>query len=122
MPLLFKLWNMLIFLTFWSLPLLCRSKMTLHPDISFPSVEPSERRLPWPALLSPPPRAKVGLPTRVFLCRMPCLASVSGDDPHRQGFVKNRDETKRHCLLTPRPLSPALGEDSDGGLASQGQI
>src|SRR6266404_6549598 len=102
--------------------------MTLHPDISFPSVEPSERRLPWPALLSPPPRAKVGLPTRVFLCRMPvsaeCLVwrAFRAYDPHRQGFVKNRDETKRHCLLTPRPLSPALGEDSDGGLASQGQI
>jgi len=39
---LFKLWNMLIFLTFWSPPRLCGSKMTSHPDNSFPSVEPLE--------------------------------------------------------------------------------
>jgi hypothetical protein len=39
---------------FESPPLLCRSKITLHPDISFPSVEPLERRLPWPALSSSP--------------------------------------------------------------------
>jgi len=63
----------------------------------------------WPALSSTSP--DLGLaPARAFSAECSVWRAFQGYHPHRKEFVKNRYDSKRHCLLTSGPLSRAFAE------------
>ena len=89
-----------------------RSKMTSDPDISFPSVEPSERRLPWPALSSSPPDPKTGSGAGFSLLNALFGGGLRGIIRTAKRFVKNRDGSERLLSLNAEAAVTGFG----GGL------